>query len=76
VPKLRAPGISDRRHRKNKTSKILVAIAVEIHQPKGFGRIRLQRVDDDSDACVVPFVQESVEPGARVRTDGSAAFVH
>jgi transposase-like protein len=60
--------------RKNKTSKILVAIAVEIHQPKGFGRIRLRRIDNDSDACVVPFVQESIEPGARVRTDGSAAY--
>jgi len=60
--------------RKNKTSKILVAIAVEIQQPKGFGRIRLRRIDNDSDACVVPFVQESIEPGARVRTDGSAAY--
>ena len=60
--------------RKNKTSKILVAIAVEIHQPKGFGRIRLRRIDDDSDACVVPFVKENIEPGARVRTDGSAAY--
>lgn len=60
--------------RKNKTSKILVAIAVEIHQPKGFGRIRLRRIDNDSDACVVPFVQESIEPGSRVRTDGSAAY--
>ena len=60
--------------RKSKTSKILVAIAVEIHQPKGFGRIRLRRIDDDSDACVVPFVEESIEPGARVKTDGSAAY--
>jgi transposase-like protein len=60
--------------RKNKTSKILVAIAVETHQPKGFGRIRLRRIDNDSDACVVPFVKENIEPGAQVRTDGSAAY--
>ena len=60
--------------RKSKTNKILVAIAVEILQPKGFGRIRLRRIDNDSDACVVPFVQENIEPGARVRTDGSAAY--
>jgi hypothetical protein len=51
-----------------------VAIAVEIHQPRGFGRIRLRRIDNDSDACVVPFVKENIEPGARVRTDGSAAY--
>jgi transposase-like protein len=60
--------------RKSKTNKILVAIAVEILQPKGFGRIRLRRIDNDSDACVVPFVLENIQPGARLRTDGSAAY--
>ena len=60
--------------RKNKTTKVLVAIAVEMHEPKGFGRIRLSRIADDSDACVVPFVQAAVEAGAQVRTDGSAAY--
>jgi transposase-like protein len=62
------------RGRKNQTTKVLVAIAVEIHEPKGFGRIRLSRIANDSEACVVPFVQASVEPGAQVRTDGSAAY--
>jgi len=60
--------------RKSKTSKVLVVLAVEMLQPKGFGRIRLRRIENDSDACVVPFVQESIEPGAQVRTDGSAAY--
>lgn len=60
--------------RKNKTTKVLVVIAVEVHEPKGFGRIRLSRIANDSDACVVPFVQAAVEAGARVRTDGSAAY--
>jgi transposase-like protein len=60
--------------RKSGTSKVLVAVAVEMLQPKGFGRIRLCRIDNDSDECVVPFVQASVEPGAQVRTDGSAAY--
>lgn len=60
--------------RKSGTSKVLVVLAVEMLEPKGFGRIRLRRIDNDSDACVVPFVQESIEPGAQVRTDGSAAY--
>jgi transposase-like protein len=60
--------------RKSGTSKVLVVIAVEMLQPKGFGRIRLRRIENDSDECVVPFVQESIEPGAQVRTDGSAAY--
>lgn len=47
---------------------------MEIHQPKGFGRIRLHRIHDDSAVCVIPFVQQVVESGAWVRTDGSAAY--
>ena len=60
--------------RKSSTSKVLVIMAVEVLKPKGFGRIRLRRILKDSDDSVLPFVQESVEPGARVRTDGSAAY--
>jgi len=72
--------ISDRRQeapatrRKNNTDKVLVAIAVEMHSPKGFGRLRLRRIADDSARCVIPFVEQNVEPGAVVRTDGSAAY--
>ena len=65
---------SVRRTRKSKTHQVLVVIAVELLQPKGFGRIRLRRIDNDSAAQVIPFVQASVEPGAQVRTDGSAAY--
>jgi len=50
--------------------KFIVAIAVEVLSPKGFGRIRLGRVDDVSGASLVPFVSAAVEPGAEVRTDG------
>jgi transposase-like protein len=60
--------------RKSSTAKVLVVIAVEMLQPKGFGRIRLRRIDADSAPYVIPFVQEVVQPGAQVRTDGSAAY--
>lgn len=60
--------------RKSSTSDVLVAMAVEILQPKGFGRIRLRRIEKDSASHVIPFVQEVIEPGAQVRTDGSAAY--
>lgn len=61
--------------RKSSTSKVLVVMAVEMLDPKGFGRIRLRRIADDSAACVIPFVQDVIEPGAQVRTDGSAAYL-
>jgi hypothetical protein len=60
--------------RKSSTNKVLVVMAVEMLQPNGFGRIRLRRVARDSAPYVVPFVQEVVQPGAHVRTDGSAAY--
>jgi len=60
--------------RKNNTPKVLVVLAVEMLEPKGFGRIRLRRIAKDSDAHVIPFVQDAIEPGAQVRTDGSAAY--
>lgn len=52
----------------------IVAIAVEIKEPKGFGRIRLRRLPDTSESSVLPFVQDSIEPGSLVRTDGSWAY--
>ena len=60
--------------RKSSTTKVLVVMAVEILQPKGFGRIRLRRIPKDSAPYVIPFAQEVIEPGAQVRTDGSAAY--
>lgn len=55
-------------------TKSRVAVAVEVHEPKGFGRIRLQRVPDVSKASLIPFVQAAVEPGSVVRTDGWQAY--
>ena len=64
----------DAKGRKSNTDKTLVAIAVEILEPRGFGRIRLSRIQDDSASSVIPFVQASVDAGAKIRTDGSAAY--
>ena len=41
----------------------IVAVAVEVREPRGFGRVRLQRVPDVSAASLVPFVCDVVEPG-------------
>lgn len=55
-------------------AKSIVAIAVEVHEPKGFGRIRLRRIPDASERSLLPFVQEEIEPDSLVRTDGSFAY--
>lgn len=53
--------------------KTLVVVAVEDKGDK-IGRIRLRRVADASAASLIPAVQESVEDGALVRTDGWISY--
>jgi hypothetical protein len=59
---------------KSHTARSVVAIAVEMQEPKGFGRITLRRVAVDSERYLLPFVRDAVEPGTRVHTDGSAPY--
>lgn len=56
------------------TSKCIVVIAVEIRQPKGFGRIRMLHIPDASGVNLLPFVRDAVIPGAVVLTDGWGGY--
>jgi transposase-like protein len=53
-----------------KGKKALVGVAVEVKEPRGYGRCRMAILTDASAASVHPFVTAHVEPGARVITDG------
>ena len=52
------------------TDKSIVVIAVEIKQPKGFGRVRMRHIPDSSGNSLVPFICDVIAPGSVVRTDG------
>src|SRR6202049_5036013 len=58
------------RARAGTATKSIVAIAVEIKSPKGFGRIRLRSVPDVTQESLIPFIEAVVEPGSTVHTDG------
>ena len=58
----------------NNSHLVAIAVAVEVHDPKGFGRIRIHRVQGPTIEALIPFVRENVMPGATVRTDGSAIY--
>ena len=60
--------------RKSHTTKTLVAVAVEMLDPKGFGRVRLRSIPSSSQRHLLPFVREFVAPGSKVLTDGSPAY--
>ena len=51
-------------------TKAIVAIAVELRSPKGFGRVRMQQIRGVSAADLTPFVRAVVEPASIVHTDG------
>ena len=53
-----------------KGKKALVGVAVEVFEPRGFGRARMAILSDGSSATLHPFITAHVEPGARVITDG------
>jgi len=63
----REPGL---RGGRAKGEKVLTGIAVEIKEPKGYGRCRMAPLADASSASLHPFVTDHVEPGTTVITDG------
>lgn len=61
-------------HGRETRKKAIVAIAVEIKDPIGFGRIRMRRVLDVSAKSLTPFVCNAIEPNAMVHTDGWGGY--
>jgi transposase-like protein len=55
-------------------TKAIVVIAVEVLSPKGFGRIRLKKVPDVSATSLQSFIQEVVQEGTIVVTDGWPSY--
>ena len=60
--------------RKSNTTKVLVAIAVEMLRPKGLGRIRIRQIDQGDSEHLMPFIKEAIRVGAVIHSDGSAAY--
>jgi transposase-like protein len=52
----------------------IVVVAVEIKEPKGFGRVRTRHVPDASGASLQQFVRDVVVQGAAVHTDGWTGY--
>ncbi len=54
--------------------KCIVVIAVELKEPKGFGRIRMRHIPDASGASLLGFVGDVVARRSVVRTDGWVGY--
>ena len=56
-------------HGRQTETKAMIAVAVE-EDGDGIGRIRMRRIPDASSGSLIPFIEDSVEPGSLVHTDG------
>jgi transposase-like protein len=61
------------KHGRGAGRKAIVAIAVEKRGP-GMGRIRIGRIHDTSADSLLPFIEEAIEPGSVVSTDGHLGY--
>jgi len=52
------------------TNKAMVVIAIELKEPKGFGRVRMRHIPDASGEALIPFVCDTARLGSVVQTDG------
>ena len=64
------PGVAGRYTEK----KAIVVVAIEVHEPKGFGRVRLRQVPDVSGDSLVGFIRDVVDAGAVILTDGWSGY--
>lgn len=62
-------GVEPGKWGRSRGSKALVVIAAQV-DGKSIGRIRLRRIADASARSLLSFVQEAIEPGSTVITDG------
>lgn len=54
--------------------KSIVVIAIEVHEPMGFGRVRMQRIPNVSGDNLIPFIRSSVAPESNVLTDSWGGY--
>jgi transposase-like protein len=66
-------GMEEGRHGRHTEKKAIVAVAAE-EKGRAIGRIRLRHVPDVSSQSLLPFVEDSVERGSTVRTDGWPSY--
>jgi len=56
------------------TNKTMVIVAVERHQPRGFGRCRLGVIPNAQSATLKTWLEANIEPGSTLVTDGLLSY--
>jgi transposase-like protein len=67
-------GVDHNGKRGRGADKAIIVIAVEIKDPKGFGRIRMRHIPDASGDQLLAFITDVVTSGSTVQTDGWTGY--
>jgi transposase-like protein len=67
-------GLEEGKRGRQTERKSLIVIAAQEDGP-GIGRIRMKRIADASAESLIGFVQEAIEPGSTVHTDGWVGYI-
>jgi transposase-like protein len=67
-------GVRPGKRGRGAAGKVLVAVAVELHQPKGFGRCRLRVIPNAKAESPDPVLRDAIAPGSTVVTDGLKSY--
>ena len=67
-------GVKHGKRGRGADGKVLVAVAVERIDPKGFGRCRLQVIPNAEAKSLRPFLLTHIEPGSTIHTDGLPSY--
>ena len=65
--------LDEETHGREIGKKALIVVAAQA-DGKRIGRIRMRKIPDASDASLLPFVRDFVEPGSHVHTDGWSGY--
>ena len=68
-------GVRPGKRGRGAAGKALVAVAVEILKPKGFGRCRLRIIPNAQGASLRAFLLDGIEPGSVLVTDGLRSYL-
>ncbi len=67
-------GVRSGKRGRGAAGKVLVAVAVELHEPKGFGRCRLRVIPNAKAVSLGPFLRDCIEPDSTLVTDGLESY--
>ena len=56
------------------SQKSIVVIAIEVHESKSFGRVRMRYIPDASNKSLTDFINDVVQPGSTICTDGWSGY--